>query len=196
MPAELIKFFLSKKSISSEIQMKLILNSAPVLKNVKASCMFIVPTGQEKQICALLYGTGIKMFILYRNDRITELFIYREAALEEYINEADNRCFLESKGYRSFTNVKNDLMLLGMHMKDYFDKNREFPHEAGVFLGYPLEDVKGFVKHEGQNFSFCGYWKVYSNVDAAKQSFSAFDRAKDQCLAEFVSGKGISEIAC
>jgi len=26
-----------------------------------------------------------------------------------------------------------------------------FPHEIGVFLGYPLEDVMGFISNKGHN---------------------------------------------
>ena len=37
----------------------------------------------------------------------------------------------------------------------------EFPHEIGVFLGYPLADVIGFIENRGKNFTACGYWKVY-----------------------------------
>lgn len=37
----------------------------------------------------------------------------------------------------------------------------DFPHEVGFFLGYPAEDVVGFIRNKGQNFKFCGRWKVY-----------------------------------
>ena len=26
---------------------------------------------------------------------------------------------------------------------------KRFPHEIGAFLGYPIEDVEGFIKNEG-----------------------------------------------
>ena len=37
----------------------------------------------------------------------------------------------------------------------------DFPHEIGVFLGYPLEDVVGFIRHRGKCFTCCGCWKSY-----------------------------------
>lgn len=40
---------------------------------------------------------------------------------------------------------------------------REFPHEIGVFLGYPLEDVVGFIRNRGRNYTCCGYWKAYGD---------------------------------
>ena len=35
----------------------------------------------------------------------------------------------------------------------------EFPHEIGLFLGYPPEDVEGFIQEpNGQKYT--GIWKV------------------------------------
>ena len=32
------------------------------------------------------------------------------------------------------------------------DESGEFPHEVGLFLSYPPEDVKGFIDHRANNF--------------------------------------------
>ena len=37
-----------------------------------------------------------------------------------------------------------------------------FPHEIGLFLGYPFEDVMGFIENKGENYLCSGCWKVYS----------------------------------
>ena len=58
-------------------------------------------------------------------------------------------------------------------------KGKDFPHEIGVLLGYPAEDVKGFVVNEGKNYLYSGYWKVYGDLSEAKQLFYKFDRAKE-----------------
>ena len=42
------------------------------------------------------------------------------------------------------------------YMKDHLS----FPHELGLLLGYPVEDVLGFIRNEGRNYLYCGYWKV------------------------------------
>lgn len=39
----------------------------------------------------------------------------------------------------------------------------DFPHEIGVFLGYPLGDVVGFIENRGKNFTCCGCWKSYGD---------------------------------
>ena len=48
----------------------------------------------------------------------------------------------------------------------YLLRNQEFPHEMGLLLGYPVEDVKGFIRNGGENCLYIGYWKV--NLDFKK----------------------------
>ena len=43
------------------------------------------------------------------------------------------------------------------------DESGEFPHEVGLFLSYPPEDVKGFIAHRANDFKCAGLWKVYGN---------------------------------
>ena len=70
-----------------------------------------------------------------------------------------------------------------------------FPHEIGVFLGYPLDDVKGFIKNEGKKYLMIGYWKVYS--DLAERGWSSRNTTgqRDCAVNEFLTGKSIREIA-
>ena len=70
----------------------------------------------------------------------------------------------------------------------------DFPHEIGIFLGYPVDDVLGFVKNGGANCLFCGFWKVYSEPEKARKAFDKYvycrnhlcnniDRGVDLCHA-------------
>ena len=52
----------------------------------------------------------------------------------------------------------------------------DFPHEIGVFLGYPLHDVIGFIENRGQNYSCCGHWKCYGDADRAQRTFDVYKR--------------------
>ena len=54
----------------------------------------------------------------------------------------------------------------------------EFPHEIGVFLGYPLADVIGFIQNRGKNFTACGYWKVYTDPTAAQAEFDRYKKCE------------------
>ena len=54
----------------------------------------------------------------------------------------------------------------------------DFPHEIGVFLGYPLADVIGFIQNRGKNFTACGYWKVYTDPTAAQAEFDRYKKCE------------------
>lgn len=37
------------------------------------------------------------------------------------------------------------------HLERRIGQCEEFPHEIGLFLGYPLGDVRGFIENQGRN---------------------------------------------
>ena len=45
-----------------------------------------------------------------------------------------------------------------------------------MFLGYPLEDVKGFIINEGKNCKCIGCWKVYSDECEAVRLFEKYKK--------------------
>ncbi|MDX9871138.1 MAG: DUF3793 family protein [Clostridia bacterium] len=57
------------------------------------------------------------------------------------------------------------------------------PHEVGVFLGIPVEDVTGFIKNEGKGYLLNDYWKVYHNPRKAKKTFALFDKARSDAVS-------------
>lgn len=54
------------------------------------------------------------------------------------------------------------------------DESGEFPHEVGLFLSYPPEDVKGFIAHRANDFKCAGLWKVYGNEEKARSLFAKY----------------------
>lgn len=186
---------LTSVKLSESVQMQVILQAAPVLKKVKISSMFTVPAGYSRFVCSFLYKTGIRFCCLCRNTKREVLFLYREDQLKKYLAQEENAVFLKSYGYET-DSLRAALRLLGDRLSLYYNQSQEFPHETGIFLGYPLEDVKGFIEHGGEGCRLIGYWKVYSNVERAREMFRRFDEAKDTAVEEFFSGKSIREIAC
>ena len=71
----------------------------------------------------------------------------------------------------------------------------EFPHELGLLLGYPAVDVRGFMEHDGKDFLYSGYWKVYGNVRETVSLFREFDRAKELVVQLVKKGYSIATIA-
>ena len=73
-------------------------------------------------------------------------------------------------------------------------KKGEFPHEIGLFLGYPVEDVKGFIKNRGKNCLYSGYWKVYGKMAEKAKLFERFDYVRELMVLLVYHGAELSEI--
>lgn len=75
------------------------------------------------------------------------------------------------------------------------DPEAGFPHEVGFFLGYPYEDVMGFIEHKGRDFLCCGCWKVYAEQDRAKACFERYRRCTQAYEELLEMGASISDLA-
>ena len=69
-----------------------------------------------------------------------------------------------------------------------------FPHEIGLFLGYPPADVAGFLKNDGKDCKLCGFWKVYDDVDGAVRQFVAFRRCRDALFSRVTGGIPLAQV--
>ena len=64
----------------------------------------------------------------------------------------------------------------------------------GLFLGYPLGDVIGFVENKGKNSRCSGCWKVYCNECEAKKLFARFEKCRCLYHELFNRGKTICQL--
>lgn len=110
--------------------------------------------------------------------------VYRKSQLIEHLNQPEIWGFLVSQGYPVF----GGLEMILEHLKLRIVQSGGFPHEIGVFLGYPLEDVMGFIRHKGQNCKLCGYWKVYGDPKKAMDLFNQFDKSRELVLVALAKG--------
>lgn len=113
----------------------------------------------------------------------SSLYVYRPDELERALQGQEVHCFLTTCGYSRF-DAAGALQTLRKHLKD----TAAFPHEIGVFLGYPLADVLGFIENCGRNCLACGCWKVYSDLCFALQTFQRYDKCKTVYQRLFAQG--------
>jgi len=158
-------------------------NAAPTLIHSKPSSLTSFTKGRrnlyniwdkyKKDVPAIL---GIEYFELRRTpDRILVLF-YKHDHLSQVLLNVQNTTFLNSKGYPDGMTVVEALLRLKGRIQ------KGFPHEIGIFLGYPIEDVTGFIEKNGKDYLLCKYWKVYHNPDRANDLFESYDRARIQVI--------------
>ena len=124
---------------------------------------------------AALCDRGVAVRVLKTCPRIGAVlvYVYRPAQMDTLLKNCDVLHFLQSEGYRPGT---ADALLAQLSQRLCCEG--DFPHEVGIFLGYPLADVVGFIQNHGQNFTACGHWKVYTDPAAAQQQFARYKKCE------------------
>ena len=115
-----------------------------------------------------------------------ELF-YNEKLLSDRLADNRVRKLLESFGYDSRMTLEQQLERLSGRIS----ASEDFPHEIGLFLGYPVDDVTGFIQNKGRNYLLCGYWKVYSDENRARRIFSNYDKCRNYLCNKLAQGESI-----
>lgn len=174
----------------------IIKHCSPVLAGLKTANLFNYFTQEQnkvkEEIAALnseINISDIYIDVLKENDKSMLIYIYRKSLLKKELKSVKIQNFLSEYGYTNY-NVDSCLTLL----KKRIEKSPCFPHEIGIFLGYPFEDVMGFIENKGLNFKLCGHWKVYCNEEYAKNCFIKYKKCTDNYTKQFISGKSIAEL--
>jgi hypothetical protein len=97
---------------------------------------------------------------------------------------------LRSLGYPDASRLEDCALALSRRLAE----SPDFPHEIGFFLGYPPEDVLGFMEHGGKNCKLCGQWKVYGDVEMARALFSEFNSCTARLMALLHDGGSILDV--
>ena len=87
-------------------------------------------------------------------------FLYRTDKMEKLLQDEEVAAFLQERGYDELT-LNSVLTSFRMRYLAYREGKEEFPHEMGILLEYPVEDVEGLIRYGGINYLCSGYWKVY-----------------------------------
>ncbi len=178
---------------------------SPVLAGLKAANLFRHECRDRQALYATvagwnaqLNGRGIRLLVL-KECPIRHwflIYLYRPARLEAVLGLPEVRQFLQQEGYALPLQAAGDACQpLLAQLAGRLACDGDFPHEIGVFLGYPLEDVVGFIRNRGQNFTCCGCWKAYGDPDAARRLFAQLNKCTAVYLRLFHSGTPILRLA-
>ncbi len=175
------------------IENQLALQCAPLITGLKVSNMLIVHKDSVASVKNVIRNTGISYVILAETQDKTMLLLYKENELSSYLERKRVRQFLTDMGYESH-DLYDVLMVFQGRFRRYQSGKAEFPHEMGILLGYPVEDVQGFIKHKGKNSLYSGYWKVYENVPAKMRLFQKYDMSKETVIQLVSCGVSIIDV--
>ena len=118
------------------------------------------------------------------------LYLYRPAVLHRDLQDRLAQRILSEAGYSCGGCGRCVAQLIRR-----FRESGEFPHEVGLFLSYPPEDVKGFIDHRANNFKCTGPWKVYGDEGKARSLFAKYKKCTEIYCALWQSGSKLEQLA-
>lgn len=161
-------------------------NVAPVVAGKKPASILSLGSGGrnlkllwKQYFCNLQTKSDIEWVQLRENENSTIVMIYNRSMLKELLGREDIRSFFRVCGYRQL-----DLKALLKDIKYRYRKG--CPHEIGVLLGIPLEDVKAFITGDKKPLNKGGYWLVYSEVEKAYRTFALYDSIREKVAMDII----------
>lgn len=187
------------KDISRTFEAVLVRQCAPTLAGMKPGSIFCFnhsPLEVSRQkVCQWNkqlepFGLTVQILLERPGSGSVIVFVYRHDRLEQMLSDDAYQSFLAEAGYER-TNLDGLLEQLAQRLRT----QPEFPHEIGVFLGYPLRDVIGFIENHGRNFTCCGFWKSYGDPAEMQVCFACYRRCIQTYVAMFEQGIPIERLA-
>ena len=170
---------------------------SPTLAGIKTGSLFTVGYTDRKEFNEdvrsfnhRMKNKGLRMIPVKYTEDYVLVYLYRPLFLKRDFKEDKVRQILKEKGY-SYTN--SDLCVAELARR--LEQNSAFPHEIGVFLGYPADDVRGFMNSPDSGYKYVGYWKVYGDMDAAIKLFTRFSRCTEKYVKRLRSGSTLEQLA-
>lgn len=172
---------------------------APVLAGIKPGSLFPYTLSQGEDLRQLLgrwnrllAAKGVRVAAVKPGKQSGNhlLYVYRPRMLGEILNSPMVAEFLRSCGYETCCSTPRALARLIRR----FGESDQFPHEIGIFLGYPLHDVLGFIRHKGKNCLCSGCWKVYAEPGKAKRLFGSYRDCTRAYRDQLFRGRSVEEL--
>lgn len=174
----------------------LINHCAPTLASIKTANLFCCTVTSEtefknqlKSLNIQFYKKGLFLMVLRRRENKALIYVCRRSHLQTDLQKDGVAQFLSEYGYQNI-NLGYALNRLKLRLKE----NESFPHEIGIFLGYPLGDVIGFIRNEGKNCKCTGCWKVYCNECETMKLFAQFQKCREIYTRLWNKGKTVWQL--
>lgn len=180
------------------LEMQIVEHCAPTLAGIKTANMFMYePESWEifqNEIAeenSKLNVKGVFVEVLRTSETKALVYVYRKTKLECDLNSSAASSLLRRCGYDCHdTNCDGCIRQL----QNRFFHQGSFPHEVGLFLGYPIDDVTGFIEQKGKNYKCCGIWKVYGDEHETKLLFKKLKKCSQIYKRQFAEGRSILQL--
>ena len=170
---------------------------SPTLAGIKTGNLFSCSYNSKNEVYAFLRelnislrNKGVRFIPLrFKNNKVL-IYAYRPSRLLPDVQGKEANELLSQRGYCT----KNCRSCLARLIKR-LDEGDEFPHEIGLFLGYPVDDVKGFIENNACGAKCAGCWKVYSDEKKAQKLFEQYKKCTGIYKKQWRAGKPLAELA-
>lgn len=120
---------------------------------------------------------NLQFMLLHNKGTALLLLCYSKASLEQHLAHSGIRALLHKAGYASEAEI--DRLLA--ELKRRVATQKSFPHEIGLFIGYPAKDVAAFMGVVKLPFTCQGPWKIFGNPGQSLHLAEQF-RSKRSCM--------------
>lgn len=174
----------------------IIRHCSPTLAGLKTGNIFNCPYDDKEELYAAvrslnqrLASKGVRVVPLKMTKDRVLLYIYRPDRLKNDLAVSEAIHILKEYGYMA-NNSGKCIVRLSKRLKEA----EEFPHEIGLFLGYPPEDVRGFIDNHAAGYKCIGCWKVYGDEQSARRQFEKYKKCTDVYCSQWANGKSIERL--
>jgi len=193
---------MGKENIQYYILATLANSCMPVLMKIKTAGFINFKKAYitDMQIFIWLLEEELQIFhcqydFIYEDEKYIYVFIYNLEPLKAVVGELCHHPILLNNGYSPLDlTLDNYIKIFKYRYMDYAIHKVTFPHELGIFLGYPIHDVEGYINNNGENYLLNGYWKVYDKAADAVKTFHIYQCYRNKAVELILSGKALSEI--
>ena len=133
---------------------------------------------------------GLDYIELKVEDASSLVLFYNPGVIAETLGERRNRRWLARLGYPESGTVDELLAELVRRFS-----GSDMPHEVGLFIGYPLKDVMGFMARlpatplHGRH----GAWRIYGGVGESLARMDRYEREETEAADILLSASGIDD---
>lgn len=167
---------------------------SPTLAGIKTGSLFTAAFASRGECVKTLRGwnsvlrrKGLRAVPFVSGNGRTAVYVYRVSRLNADFRNSDIRRILTERGY-DCDRPERCIARLAHRLKS----GAGFPHEIGLFLGYPPEDVRGFINKA--ECKLTGAWKVYGDEKSAERTFARYRKCTQIYRELFNNGKSVERL--
>lgn len=174
----------------------LVRHCSPTLAGLKTANLFTCPCRDRQEVLTSvrglnkrLRGRGVRLVPLRFSEKNALIYLYRPRKLAADMRDDQAARLLRERGYDPACCDRCVAQLM-----DRLRSQQDFPHEIGLFLGYPAEDVRGFMECGPDCCKCTGCWKVYGDEAAARKTFALYKKCSRVYWEQWEKGSNIERL--